>query len=72
MVYAVCYVGMWLCGVLHDEGEMVWADGRRQQGTFRNNQLHGMGREEVTTAAGVTVTEGNWQQGKLNGWGRVR
>lgn len=61
-----------MCGKLHGEGTMVWADGRRYEGQFRQNVYHGSGRLETPSGGGVTVYEGTWKNGKLEGKGVIR
>ncbi|XP_063871928.1 alsin-like isoform X4 [Scylla paramamosain] len=66
------YSGQWVCGKLHGEGTMVWGDGRRYEGQFRQNVYHGSGRLEVPTGGGVNIYEGTWKNGKLEGKGIIR
>ncbi|MPC07890.1 Alsin [Portunus trituberculatus] len=63
---------LWVCGKLHGEGTMVWGDGRRYEGQFRQNVYHGSGRLEVPMGGGANVYEGTWKNGKLEGKGIIR
>lgn len=40
----------------------IWADGRRYEGAWRNDQRHGLGRE--TNADGSLYHEGQWANGQ--------
>lgn len=51
---------------------MVWVDGRRYKGQFRQNVYHGSGRLEVPSGVNITVYEGTWKNGKLEGKGVIR
>lgn len=67
----VC-TGQWFCGKLHGEGIISWPDGRRYEGQFRQSVYHGPGKLEVPAAGGVTIYEGAWKNGKLEGKGIIK
>lgn len=66
------YKGSWLKGQLHGSGKLVWSDGRRYTGKFKNNLQHGEGEYVVPGYGGDTVFRGTWKNGKLHGLGSAR
>ncbi|EEC09302.1 hypothetical protein IscW_ISCW008405, partial [Ixodes scapularis] len=66
------YKGSWLKGQLHGSGKLVWSDGRKYTGKFKNNLQHGEGEYVVPGYGGDTVFRGTWKNGKLHGLGSAR
>lgn len=51
---------------------MSWTDGRKYTGQFRQSVYHGVGRLEVPASGAISVYEGTWKNGKLEGKGVIR
>ncbi|XP_064466211.1 alsin-like isoform X2 [Ornithodoros turicata] len=66
------YSGSWLRGMLHGHGRLIWPDGRKYTGRFKNNLQHGEGEYVIPGATGDTVYKGIWKTGKLHGLGSAR
>lgn len=66
------YAGIWFCGQMQGHGELVWPDGRKYVGRFRQNKQDGFGTYIVESSNGETVYEGIWKNGKLYGIGNIR
>lgn len=49
-------------GKFNGQGVYIWADGRRYEGAWRNEQQHGLGRQ--TNADGSLYHEGQWANGQ--------
>lgn len=56
---------------MHGQGELIWPDGRVYTGHFRQNLQYGFGILKVPGANGSTY-EGNWKDGKMNGYGVLK
>ena len=63
--------GAWLCGKMQGEGELRWPDGRMYRGSFRQNLQYGFGYSESPGPNG-TAYDGNWKDGKMNGYGVLK
>lgn len=61
------YYGETREGLLHGEGELVWANGERVKGEFRDGLLHGHG--EFWFADGAHYV-GEFENGLMSGWGK--
>lgn len=54
-------------GARHGRGVLIWSDGSRYEGAFKNNYFQGFGR---LTKADGDFYEGNWLKDKAHGYGR--
>ncbi|XP_076459413.1 LOW QUALITY PROTEIN: alsin-like [Babylonia areolata] len=67
------YVGTWLSGKMHGQGEIKWPDGRKYTGTFKHGLQNGQGVFVIPKGgSGKEVQDGTWKDGKLNGSGHIR
>ncbi|KAL5005990.1 hypothetical protein ScPMuIL_017148 [Solemya velum] len=62
------YNGYWMNGKIHGKGELVWADGRKYVGKFKNGFLHGPGVMTIPKGEGQEeIQDANWKDGRLHG-----
>lgn len=66
------YTGMWLAGKMHGQGELIWPDGRKYAGRFKQGQQHGHGVFTVKKDGTEEIYDGQWSDGKMNGLGTIR
>lgn len=68
------YHGMWLQGKPHGHGEMHWPDGRQYTGEFKLGLQHGEGVmifPPNVADYSKEKYEGQWENGKMAGYGKV-
>mmetsp|Transcript_87277 Transcript_87277/g.260362 ORF Transcript_87277/g.260362 Transcript_87277/m.260362 type:complete len:240 (+) Transcript_87277:78-797(+) len=64
------YTGQWRCDLQDGYGKQVWQDGRVFQGHFYRGSLHGRGRMEWQSDAGIMYYEGEYMEDMKHGRGR--
>ncbi|XP_065051875.1 alsin-like [Rhopilema esculentum] len=68
------YSGMWLHGMPHGRGKMVWPDNLTYEGEFENGNFQGYGVMvfPVTPSESKQRYEGDWMEGKMQGYGQMK
>ncbi|XP_050388946.2 alsin isoform X1 [Patella vulgata] len=66
------YKGFMLNGKMHGQGEMSWHDGRKYIGKFSQGLQQGHGQYIIPRSEGFEIQDGNWKDGKLNGYGIIK
>lgn len=65
------YDGNWVAGVYHGDGVLVYDNGDRYTGTFKNGKRHGKGSLEPSKPDGTRYV-GDWVDGEISGLGEVK
>ena len=59
------YVGDFKDDMKHGEGILHWPNGRKYEGTFSRNRMHGLG---LWTETDGSIRRGEWLHGKRVQW----
>jgi hypothetical protein len=63
------YSGPWVGDKKEGKGTFVFADGRKYEGEFRNDQMHGPGK--LFAPDGKLIVDGEWENGQLKNQNNV-
>ena len=66
------YNGSWLMGKMQGKGELLWPNGKKFLGTFKDSQQNGEGEMLIKSDEGETTFTGTWLNGLMNGYGTVK